>query len=55
RGITLAGGGALLRGLKELLHEQTGLPVVISEDPLSAVAEGTGKFLQENDDAFYED
>ena len=55
RGITVAGGGALLRGLSDLLHEQTGLPITISEDPLSAVAEGTGKFLQENDDVFDED
>lgn len=55
RGITVAGGGALLRGLSDLLHEQTGLPIMISEDPLSAVAEGTGKFLQENDDVFDED
>jgi len=52
RGITVAGGGALLRGLADLLHEQTGLPIVISEDPLSAVAEGTGRYLQENDDVF---
>lgn len=49
RGIVLAGGGALLRGLDQLLHEQTGLPVHIAEDPLSAVAEGTGKALQEFD------
>ena len=55
RGITVAGGGALLRGLSDLLHEQTGLPIMISEDPLSAVAEGTGKYLQENDDVFEEE
>ena len=52
RGITVAGGGALLRGLSELLHEQTGLPIQISEDPLSAVAEGTGKCLQESEALF---
>ncbi len=52
RGIMVAGGGALLRGLGDLLHEQTGLPIMISEDPLSAVAEGTGKFLQESSDVF---
>ncbi|MFV0416139.1 MAG: rod shape-determining protein [Chthoniobacterales bacterium] len=47
RGLILAGGGALLRGLDTLLAEETGLPVHVAEDPLSAVAEGTGKSLQE--------
>jgi rod shape-determining protein MreB len=47
RGIMLAGGGALLRGLDRLIHEKTGLPVHVAEDPLSAVAEGTGKVLSE--------
>ena len=52
RGIMVAGGGALLRGLGDLLHEQTGLPITIADDPLSAVAEGTGKFIQENSRIF---
>ncbi len=45
RGIVMAGGGALLRGLDKLLSEETGLPVHIAEDPLSAVAKGTGHVL----------
>ncbi len=47
RGIVLTGGGALLKGLDELLSEETGLPVHVADDPLSAVAEGTGKLLDE--------
>lgn len=47
RGVMLAGGGALLRGVDKLLAEETGLPVHIADDPLSAVAEGTGRVLNE--------
>ena len=49
RGIMLAGGGALLKGLDRMLLEETGLPVFVAEDPLKAVANGTGKILQEID------
>lgn len=49
RGIMLAGGGALLKGIDKLISEETGLPVHVAEDPLSAVAEGTGKLLDELD------
>ena len=49
KGIMLAGGGALLRGLNILLREETGLPITVAEDPLSAVVIGTGKVLDEID------
>lgn len=47
RGMILAGGGALLTGIDKLIAEQTGLPVHLADDPLSAVAEGTGVVLNE--------
>ncbi len=46
RGVVLAGGGALLRGLDQLLSKETGLHVTVAEDPLTAVVLGTGKFLE---------
>jgi len=49
RGIVLAGGGALLRNLDVLLREETGLPITICDDPLSAVARGAGRALDELD------
>ncbi len=45
KGIVLTGGGALLRNLDKLLREETGLPVIIAEDPLSSVVLGSGKIL----------
>ena len=47
RGFVLAGGGALIRGLDRMLSDGTGLPVFAADDPLSAVALGTGKVLEE--------
>lgn len=49
RGIMLTGGGALLRGLDLLIREETGLPVTIADDPLSAVVRGAGMALDQLD------
>ena len=49
RGIVLTGGGALLRNIDLLLKEETGLPITIADDPLSTVARGAGKALDELD------
>ena len=49
QGITLAGGGALIMGLDKLINRETGMPVLIAENPLDCVADGTGKVLEEND------
>jgi rod shape-determining protein MreB len=49
RGIVLAGGGALLRGLPELLSQETELPVNLAPEPLTCVALGAGKYLEEID------
>ena len=50
RGIVLTGGGALLKDIDKLLMEETGLPVVIAEDPLTCVARGGGRILELNEE-----
>lgn len=47
RGIVLAGGGALLRGLNTLVHETTAMPITVAEDPLTCVARGTGVVVED--------
>ena len=49
RGIFLTGGGALIKGLDERIKMETGVPVYVAEDPLTAVARGTGKVLEDLD------
>ena len=45
-GVVLAGGGALLRSVDKVIHQATGLPVRIADDPLTCVARGTSVFLE---------
>jgi len=47
QGIVLAGGGALLRGLDQRLYQETGMPIIIADDPLNAVVRGSGQSLEE--------
>ena len=49
RGIVLTGGGALLRNLDKLLSRETGMPVIVAENPLDCVAIGTGRALDNID------
>lgn len=49
RGMMLTGGGALLRDLDRLLAEETGLPVLVAEDPLTCVVRGSGMALERMD------
>ncbi len=49
RGVTLAGGGALLPGLDHLIADRTGIQVHVAEDPLQSVVRGTGRVLEDLD------
>lgn len=46
RGIVLTGGGSLLRGLEDLIENKTGINTMTAEDPMTAVAIGTGKYIE---------
>ena len=50
-GLTLTGGGSLLKNIDKLISKETGLPVTVADDPLTCVAVGTGKAL-DNEDLF---
>ncbi len=54
RGMVLTGGGALLRDLDKLLSKETGLPVIVAEDPLTCVARGGGRALEFMDNPAYD-
>jgi rod shape-determining protein MreB and related proteins len=47
QGITMTGGGAMLREIDTVLHEATGLPVRVADDPLNCVALGAGRTLED--------
>jgi rod shape-determining protein MreB len=49
RGVVLAGGGALLRGLDERLRQETGLPIMVADEPLTSVVRGAGLMLEDYD------
>jgi len=49
RGVYLAGGGALIKGLGELIRDAIKIPVYVTDDPLTAVARGTGIVLEDID------
>jgi rod shape-determining protein MreB len=49
RGVVLTGGGALLRGLDELLRRETGVPIMVADDPLTSVVRGAGLMLEDLD------
>jgi rod shape-determining protein MreB len=53
-GITLAGGGALLKGLDRLLSEETGLSVTVAKEPLLAVVHGTGVMIQQTQHSVFD-
>ena len=46
RGIVLTGGGALLRGLEEMIEERTGIKTITAEEPMHVVAIGTGQYVE---------